>query len=90
MLVVFFASTFRLVSFGTSSLQKAFLFDRPTRPLIWCRSDNPNICAWFIIIVFAFGMSMPDSIIFVETRTSNLPSTKFKIVFSNKSPLSCP
>ena len=40
---LFLASTFRLESFGTKSLQNAFLFDLPTLPLIWCRSDKPNI-----------------------------------------------
>ena len=52
------------------------LFDRPTRPRIWCRSLRPKWCAWLMMIVFAFGISRPDSMIVVETNTSNSPSMK--------------
>ena len=43
-----------------------------------------------IIIVLAFGMSIPDSIIFVEIKISDLPSENELIDLSNSSIFICP
>ncbi len=41
-------------------------------------------------IVFAFGMSSPDSMIVVQTRTSAAPSAKVIITFSSAPSPICP
>ena len=41
----------------------------PTLPLIWYSCANPILSAFSTIIVFAFGMSIPDSSIVVHTNT---------------------
>ena len=38
-------SLYNSVRYDLDQEQNAFLLDLPTRPLIWCKSDNPNVCA---------------------------------------------
>ena len=66
------------------------LSERPTLPLIWYSWAKPNLSAFSTIIVFAFGISIPDSNIVVQTNTSILCSIKSCMMLSISLPVIFP
>ena len=62
----------------------------PTLPLIWYSCDNPSLSAFSTIIVFAFGISIPDSKIVVQTNTSISFEINASIISSNSLPVILP
>ena len=66
------------------------LFDLPTLPLIWYNCANPILSAFSTIMVFAFGISIPDSKIVVHTKTFVFLSIKSFIISSIFAPVICP
>ena len=66
------------------------LSERPTLPRIWYNWASPSLSAFSTIIVFAFGISIPDSKIVVQTSTSVLCSIKSCIILSISAPVILP
>ena len=50
----------------------------------------PKVSAWSTSIVFALGMSMPDSMIVVDSSTSYSPRSKSRIFFASVRASICP
>ena len=86
----FLAVGFKFRFLGSIRVQYALCLYRPTRPLNWCKSESPNRSASAMNIVFAFGISMPDSIIVVETKISASPLTNPSMTCSSSREGICP
>ena len=84
------ASSESILSFLYVMYAYACLSDLPTLPLIWYSAANPILSAFSTIIVFAFGMSIPDSNIVVQTNTFDFLSIKSCIISSIWFPVICP
>ena len=54
---------------GVSSHAYAWWWERPTRPRNWCNCARPKWSARSMIMVLAVGMSIPVSIMVVQTST---------------------
>ena len=68
----------------------AIRLDLPTRTRNWYNWDSPNRSASWMIIVFAFAMSSPVSMIVVDTSTSISPLIKSYMISSSSRSLICP
>jgi len=66
MLILFLAFVLKLVL--KINIHVACFDPLPTLPLNWCNWDRPNLLAFSIMIKFAFGKSIPTSIIVVDTN----------------------
>jgi hypothetical protein len=64
--------------------------ERPTRPRIWYSWLRPSMSERSTMSVFACGMSIPDSMIVVETSTSASPRRKACIRSSSSFSFICP
>jgi len=64
--------------------------ERPTRPRIWYSWASPSMSARSTTSVFACGMSIPDSMIVVDTRTSASPRRNVCIFSSSSFSRICP
>ena len=75
---------------GVRRYAYACAFARPTRPRSWYSSAMPNLSARLMKIVLTFGMSNPDSMIFVATSTSHSFCRNAIITFSSACDVICP
>ena len=79
---LFVATSLNTLCFSYIKYAYAILLVLPTLPLIWYNWLSPNLSESNIISVFAFGISIPVSIIVVQSKISNSPLINLYIISS--------